>query len=38
MAASVHSAVAPLPIWGSTANSATPTSPPTEVRGRHMAG
>lgn len=33
MAASVHSAVAPLPICGSTANSATPTSPPAVVQG-----
>lgn len=33
MAANVHSAVAPLPICGSTANSATPTSPPAVAQG-----
>ena len=33
MAASVHSAVAPLPICGSTANSAMPTSPPAQTEG-----
>ena len=39
MAASVHSAVAPLPICGSTANSATPTSPPAaQPAGRRNVG